>query len=160
MNYTEQEARREAAMLRAQITRHDRLYYVENRPEISDGAYDKFFRALQAIEEAFPHLVTPDSPTQRVGADPLPELEVEPHVVPMLSLDSSEAPEDVFRFDERVRKAVEGPVEYLMEPKLDGSSLEVVYEDGVLARAVTGGTEWKANGSPRTRAPSGRCLCG
>ena len=136
---TEGEARRRTDRLRAEITRHDRLYHVENRPEISDGAYDKLFRELQAIEETYPHLFTPDSPTQRVGADPLPELPSERHVAPMLSLDSSEEPGDLRRFDERVRKAVDGPVEYLVEPKLDGSSLELVYVDGVLDRAVTRG---------------------
>ena len=146
MKYTEPEARAEAARLRAAITRHDRLYYVDSQPEISDGAYDRLYRALQAIEEAFPHLVTPDSPTQRVGADPLSELPVIGHTVPMLSLDSSEAPEDVRRFDERVRKAVEGPVEYLVEPKLDGSSLELVYVDGVLDRAVTRGNGMEGEG--------------
>lgn len=136
---TEGEARSRADRLRAEITRHDHLYHVENRPEISDGAYDKLFRELQAIEEAFPHLLTPESPTQRVGADPLSELPVERHVAPMLSLDSSEATEDLRRFDARVRKAADGPVEYLVEPKLDGSSLELVYVDGVLDRAVTRG---------------------
>ncbi len=136
---TEGEARRRAAHLRAELRRHDHLYHVENRPEISDGAYDGLFRELQALEAAFPHLVTPDSPTRRVGADPLPELPVAPHVAPMLSLDSSEAPEDARRFDERVRKVVEGPVEYMVEPKLDGSSLELVYVNGVLERAVTRG---------------------
>ena len=139
MTQAEGEARRRADRLRAEITRHDRLYHVENRSEISDGAYDRLFRELRAIEEAFPHLLTPDSPTQRVGADPLPELRPARHVAPMLSLDSSEAPEDLRRFDERVRKAVDGPVEYLVEPKLDGSSLELVYVDGVLDRAVTRG---------------------
>lgn len=136
---TEGEARRRADRLRAEIRRHDHLYHVENRPEISDGAYDKLYRRLQAIEEAFPRLVTPDSPTQRVGADPLPELPTERHVAPMLSLDSSEERGDLRRFDDRVRKAVDGPVEYLVEPKLDGSSLELVYVDGVLDRAVTRG---------------------
>ena len=146
MNYTEPEARGEAARLRAEITRHDRLYYVEHRPEISDGAYDKLYRQLQAIEEAFPQLMTPDSPTQRVGVDPLSELRPVQHVGPMLSLDSSEAPEDVRRFDERIRKAVEGPIEYLLEPKLDGSSLELVYVDGVLNRAVTRGNGVEGEG--------------
>ena len=146
VKYSEPEARAEAARLRAAITRHDRLYYVDSQPEISDGAYDRLYRALQAIEEAFPHLVTPDSPTQRVGAGPLSELPVIGHTVPMLSLDSSEAPEDVRRFDERVRKAVEGPVEYLVEPKLDGSSLELVYVDGVLDRAVTRGNGMEGEG--------------
>ena len=146
MNYTEQEARRRAEQFREEINRHDHLYFVEHRPEISDRAYDKLYRELQAIEKAFPHLLTPDSPTQRVGADPLSELPVVPHVVPMLSLDSSEEPEDLHRFDERVRKAVDGPVEYLVEPKLDGSSLEVVYVDGVLNRAVTRGNGREGEG--------------
>ena len=142
----EASAAAEAERLRAEITRHDHLYHVASRPEISDGAYDELYRALQAIEEAFPHLITPDSPTQRVGADPLSELPVVRHVAPMLSLDSSEAPEDVRRFDERVRKAVEGPVEYLAEPKLDGSSLELVYVNGVLDRAVTRGNGMEGEG--------------
>ncbi len=146
MTPVEGEVRRRADRLRAEIRRHDHLYHVENRPEISDGAYDKLFRELQAIEAAFPRLVTPDSPTRRVGADPLSELPVVQHVVQMLSLDSSEAPEDVRRFDERVRKAVEGPVEYLAEPKLDGSSLELVYVNGVLDRAVTRGNGREGEG--------------
>ena len=143
---TEGEVRRRADRLRAEIRRHDHLYHVENRPEISDGAYDKLFRELQAIEEAFPHLLTPDSPTQRVGADPLSELPVVPHVAPMLSLDSSESAADSRRFDERVRKAVEEPVEYLVEPKLDGSSLELVYVNGLLDRAVTRGNGREGEG--------------
>ncbi|MDE0357954.1 MAG: NAD-dependent DNA ligase LigA [Gammaproteobacteria bacterium] len=146
MTASEGEVRRRADRLRAEIRRHDHLYHVENRPEISDGAYDRLFRELQAIEEEFPHLLTPDSPTQRVGADPLSELPVVRHVVPMLSLDSSETEEDLRRFDERVRKAVDGPVEYLVEPKLDGSSLEVVYVDGVLDRAVTRGNGVEGEG--------------
>lgn len=146
MTATEGEVRCRADRLRAEITRHDHLYHVENRPEISDGAYDKLFHELRAIEEAFPHLVAPDSPTRRVGADPLSELPVVRHVAAMLSLDSSEAPEDARRFDERVRKAVDGPVEYLAEPKLDGSSLELVYVDGVLDRAVTRGNGREGEG--------------
>ena len=146
MTPTEHEARRRAALLRTELARHDHLYHVEHRPEISDGAYDRLYRELRAIEEAFPHLLTPDSPTRRVGADPLSELPVVRHVVPMLSLDSSEAPEDVRRFDERVRKAVEGPVEYLAEPKLDGSSLELVYVNGLLDRAVTRGNGREGEG--------------
>ena len=146
MTATEGEVRRRADRLRAEIRRHDHLYHVENRPEISDGAYDRLFRELQAIEEEFPHLLTPDSPTQRVGADPLSELPVVPHVAPMLSLDSSESEEDLRRFDERVHKAVDGPVEYLVEPKLDGSSLELVYVDGVLDRAVTRGNGVEGEG--------------
>jgi DNA ligase (NAD+) len=97
------------------------------------------FRRLQALEAAYPTLVAPDSPTQRVGAEPADSLPTAVHAVPMLSLDSTQDEAEVRRFDERVRKAVEGDVRYLLEPKLDGASLEVVYEAGVLVRAVTRG---------------------
>ena len=108
MTPTEHEARRRAEQLREEISRHDHLYFVEHRPEISDRAYDKVYRELQAIKKAFPHLLTPDSPTQRVGADPLSELPVVPHVVPMLSLDSSGAAEDLRRCSSRVTSKPRG----------------------------------------------------
>ena len=134
------EAAAEMERLTAEINRHDHLYYNENRPEISDAAYDALFRRLQALEAAHPALARPDSPTQRVGADPrdsLPNLE---HAVPMLSLDSAHDIDAVRRFDERLRKALgDGDIRYVIEPKLDGASLELVYVDGVLDRAVTRG---------------------
>ena len=108
MTLTEGEARRRADRLRAEITRHDHLYHVEHRPEISDGAYDRLYRELQAIEEGFPHLLTPDSPTRRVGADPLSELPVVQHVVPMLSLDYSESVEDLRRCSSQVSSKLRG----------------------------------------------------
>ncbi len=134
-------ASEEAERLREEINRHDYLYHVEARPEIGDAEYDRLFRRLQELEEAFPELVTPDSPTQRVGAPPQEKFETVGHLAPMLSLDSSEKSADVVRFDERVRKALGDGVEpvYLLEPKLDGASIELVYEDGVLTRAVTRG---------------------
>ncbi len=123
------------------LHRHARLYYVEAAPEISDAEYDRRFRLLQALEERFPDLASDDSPTQRVGAEPADSLETVQHVVPMLSLDSSEDPEALRKFDERLRKALgEGAdIRYILEPKLDGASIELVYEDGVLVRAVTRG---------------------
>ncbi len=136
---TEDAAAREAEALRAEIRTHNFHYYVEAEPRLSDAAYDALFRRLQALEAAHPTLVTPDSPTQRVGAEPVDSLPTAVHAVPMLSLDSTQDEAEVRRFDERVRKAVEGDVWYLLEPKLDGASLEVVYEDGAFARAVTRG---------------------
>jgi DNA ligase (NAD+) len=131
----------EIRTLRREIRRHDYLYYVEARPELSDEQYDRLFRRLQALEEAFPDLVTQDSPTQRVGAEPQESFRTVRHTAPMLSLDSSQEESALRRFDERVRKAVEGDheVAYLLEPKLDGASIELVYEAGVLVRAVTRG---------------------
>ena len=136
-----QAAEEEIKRLSAAINRHGHLYYVEAAPEIADSAYDKLFRRLQALEAAHPALLALDSPTQRVGADPRETLPSVDHVVPMLSLDSAQEVEAVRRFDERLRKALgdEGEVRYVLEPKLDGASLELVYVEGVLDRAVTRG---------------------
>jgi DNA ligase (NAD+) len=139
-------AEREAESLRSAINRHNHLYYIEARPEISDAAYDDLYRRLQALETAYPGLVTPDSPTQRVGTEPLSGLPTLAHAAPMLSLDSARTEEELRRFDERVRKAVPGNVEYLVEPKLDGASLELIYEGGVLTRAVTRGNGQEGEG--------------
>ena len=136
---SQDQAEAQAHALRRMIRRHDHLYYVEARPEIADGEYDRLYSRLAALEEAFPPLVTPDSPTQRVGAEPREDLPTIAHTAPMLSLDSSKEEAELIRFDDRVRKAVGGDVQYLVEPKLDGASLELVYEDGVLVRAVTRG---------------------
>ena len=135
-----EEAAAEITRLAAEIDRHNRLYYTEAQPEISDSAYDALFRRLQALEAAHPSLATPDSPTQRVGADPLDSLPNIEHAVPMLSLDSAHDLDAVRRFDERLRKALDDQqIRYILEPKLDGASLELVYVDGVLNRAVTRG---------------------
>ncbi len=134
------EAAAEIARLRAEVDRHNHLYHVKAAPELSDSAYDDLFRRLQALEAAHPSLATPDSPTQRVGADPLESLPNVEHVVPMLSLDSAHDIDAVRRFDERLRKALDDDeVSYVLEPKLDGASLELVYANGVLERAVTRG---------------------
>jgi len=127
--------------LRAEIRRHDLHYYGHDRPQISDETYDRLFVELKSIEIQFPELVTPDSPTQRVAGAPLDRFETVAHEAPMLSLESDQDPEALRRFDERVRKGIgEGrnPV-YLVEPKLDGLSIELVYEEGNLVRASTRG---------------------
>ncbi|MDH5588577.1 MAG: NAD-dependent DNA ligase LigA [Gemmatimonadota bacterium] len=136
-----EEAREEAESLRALIRRHDHLYHVLARPEISDDAYDRLFRRLKEVEAAHPALVTSDSPTQRVGAEPQDRFRTVAHRAPMLSLDSTQDADEVRRFHDRVVKALgeEAPVGWVLEPKLDGASIELVYEDGVLTRAVTRG---------------------
>ena len=133
------EVRQELEALRAEIRRHNHLYYVEARPEVSDAEYDRLFKRLLALEGAYPDQITPDSPTQRVGAEPRSDLPTVAHASPMLSLDSTKDEAELRRFDDRVRKAIPGPVTYLVEPKLDGASLELVYQDGILNRAVTRG---------------------
>ncbi len=126
--------------LREEIRHHDYLYYVKNEPEISDEQYDKLFNELLELEEEFPDLRTKNSPTQRVGGpsvDSLPDVE---HTAPMLSLESSHKPADAQDFHDRVRKALDGSeVSYVVEPKFDGASVEIVYESGELLRAATRG---------------------
>jgi DNA ligase (NAD+) len=137
-------AARRAAALRAEIARHDRLYHVEGTPEIADADYDKLFRELVAIEAEHPELVTADSPTHRVGA-PLPEGQGFPtaaHAVPMLSIDSLFTAEEVRDFEARILRFLglkDADLEWVVEPKLDGVSLAVLYERGRLVRAVTRG---------------------
>jgi DNA ligase (NAD+) len=126
--------------LHAALRHHDYLYYVKDQPEISDSEYDDLFRELRGLEAQFPDLVTPDSPTQRVGGVPLDDFPKVRHAAPMLSLDSAQAEQALIRFDERVRKALGvNQVAYVVEPKLDGASVELVYEHGVLVRASTRG---------------------
>lgn len=126
--------------LRAEIRHHDYLYHVKDRPEISDEAYDTLFGELKRLEQAFPDLVTPDSPTQRVGSGVFDRFPTVRHLAPMLSLDSDRDVEALRRFDERLRKALGGtPPRYALEPKLDGASVELVYQGGVLVRAATRG---------------------
>ena len=126
--------------LRQEIRRHDYLYYVKDRPEISDGEYDRLFRELSELESAHPDLVTVDSPTQRVGAPPLDELGKVRHERPMLSLDSIVDLADVLAFDQRMKRELEiQQIEYTVEPKFDGLSVELVYEQGRLVRGSTRG---------------------
>ncbi|RPI68365.1 MAG: NAD-dependent DNA ligase LigA [Ignavibacteriae bacterium] len=126
--------------LRDQIRRHDHLYYVDARPEISDRAYDALLQELQDLEAAHPELVTADSPTQRVSGTPIGSFETVMHQVPMLSLQNTYSREEVEDFDRRVRTALEGAApEYVCELKVDGVAMSLIYENGRLTRAVTRG---------------------
>jgi len=141
-----EQAEKRARELGEQLRRHEFLYHVQDSPEISDEAYDKLFRELVGLEESFPVLRTADSPTQRVGGAVLDSLQSVAHAAPMLSLDSDVAMEALERFDARVRKAVEEPVHYVVEPKFDGASVELVFEAGVLVRAATRGDGVRGEG--------------
>ncbi len=134
------EARREAERLRAVIRRHDRKYYAENRPEISDPEYDRLYRALKDLEAKFPGLVTPDSPTQRIAEKPLEGFAVVRHRLPMMSLDNTYSPDELREFDARARKFLSGEgVRYVAELKFDGVSVSLTYEEGRLVRGATRG---------------------
>ncbi len=132
-------ARARIEELRAEIRHHDNLYYVLDQPEISDAEYDRLYRELAELEEKYPELITPDSPTQRIAGRPREGFTEVEHTAPMLSLDSGDSEEAARRFDERLRRALEGEASYVVEPKLDGLSIELVYEDGSLVRAATRG---------------------
>jgi DNA ligase (NAD+) len=143
---TRAEARERIQRLAEEIREHDHRYYALDQPAISDAAYDRLYRELQALEEQYPDLRPPDSPTLRVGGAMRTAFRKVPHLRPMLSLDSLMDEEEVREFDARVRKAMgsdEGlfaeTVGYMTEPKFDGLSIELVYEDGVLTRGSTRG---------------------
>jgi DNA ligase (NAD+) len=122
------------------IDHHDAKYYVEDSPEISDFEYDQIVSELKGIEAENPDLVRPDSPTQRVSGTPVKEFPVVEHKVPMLSLDNSYSPEDLRSFDARVRKWLgDEPVAYVVEPKIDGLGIALLFEDGLLVRGGTRG---------------------
>ncbi len=139
MTSTARTLRDTAERLREQIRRNDYLYYVRDRPAISDDAYDALVVKLRKLEAAHPELVTPDSPTQRVSGTPTSAFETRRHAAPMISLDATRDAHEVARWDVRMRQALGAKLCYLLEPKLDGASMELVYERGQLARGVTRG---------------------
>ncbi|MDR0379186.1 MAG: NAD-dependent DNA ligase LigA [Candidatus Accumulibacter sp.] len=141
MNFAEH-----AQALRAEIEIHDRAYYELDAPTIPDAEYDRLFRELQAIEAEHPELVTPDSPTQRVGGKPLPQLAQVTHEVPMRSIrtETDTGPNGAMQFDARVRRELElsedaPPIEYSAELKFDGLAVSLRYENGMLTRGATRG---------------------
>ena len=131
---------REIEKIREEIRRHDELYYVNNSPEISDREYDALLERLQKLEQKYPDLVTPDSPTQRVGGRPAEGFPKVVHSRQMLSLDNSYNIEELRAFDDRCRRLAEGrPLDYVAELKIDGLSLSLQYAGGLLVRGVTRG---------------------
>jgi DNA ligase (NAD+) len=126
--------------LRRQIHYHDHKYYVEDRPEVSDEEYDRLFRELKDLEDQHPELITSDSPTQRVGGQVAEGFSVVEHKVAMLSLDNAFAPEELYGFEERLRRALPGEgFEYVAELKIDGLGVALLYQDGILVRGSTRG---------------------
>jgi DNA ligase (NAD+) len=126
--------------LRKQLAHHNYQYYVLDNPEIPDIEYDRLFRELQQLEAEHPELVTPDSPTQRVGGEPLKGFDEVRHAIPMLSLGNVFSEEELADFDRRVREGLGiDEVVYAAEPKLDGLAISIRYEEGVLVRAATRG---------------------
>jgi DNA ligase (NAD+) len=128
-------------LLRKKLNKHNYRYFVLDDPQISDSEYDNLLRQLDMLEKENPELVTFDSPTQRVGAEPLPEFKTLTHSIPMLSLANAKNKDELINFDERIKKGLktDGNIEYMGEPKLDGLGVEVVYENGLFRHGSTRG---------------------
>ncbi|MHC2070019.1 NAD-dependent DNA ligase LigA [Bremerella sp. T1] len=126
--------------LREEIREHDRKYYVEANPELTDLEYDKLLDRLKDLEQKNPELITPDSPTQRIGDAPVPHLEQYEHRIPMLSIDNTYSLEELKKYGERIAKLLpEEKIAWVVELKIDGVAVSMLYEDGVLTRALTRG---------------------
>jgi len=140
------EIKARAEKLREEINRHNYLYYVLDQPEISDAEYDRLMRELQEIEERYPSLVTPDSPTRRVGAPPQEAFGTHAHRLPMLSLANAFGEEELRAFDMRIRRMLgleDGEVEYVSELKIDGLAVSLTYVDGVFTVGATRGDGYR-----------------
>jgi len=133
------EASLQAEKLRRELNLHNYRYYVLNDPAISDYDFDQLLSRLQKLEAKYPDLVTPDSPTQRVGGEPLKTFDPVRHQVPMLSLDNTYSFDELREFDARVRKTISDAVEYLVEQKVDGVAVSLKYQFGRLVQAATRG---------------------
>ena len=137
---TRADAQQRISELREQIHHHDYLYYAEARPEISDAEYDALMGELRDLEGAFPDLVTPDSPTQRVAGQPIDAFRPVEHRAAMLSLDNATTPDDLREFEARLGRALPGAhFDYVCEPKIDGLGIALVYERGRFVRGATRG---------------------
>jgi DNA ligase (NAD+) len=140
----EEEAKKEIERLRKEINYHNYRYYVLNDPVISDYEYDMLYKRLVELEKQFPHLITPDSPTQRVGGEPLKEFKTVIHEIPMLSLDNTYSYDELKEFDKRIRKTVP-KVRYLCELKVDGVAVSLLYREGKFFRGATRGDGHKGD---------------
>ena len=143
------------AELAKDIRRHDRAYYVEAQPTVSDREYDQLYRELLDLEAAHPELRTPDSPSQRVGGEPIDGFETVRHAVPMMSLDNTYSQEEVREFVERVQKLLPGEsLDWVVEPKADGIAISLRYEEGQFTVGPPAAMALPAMTSRRTCAPS------
>ena len=133
--------------LRAKIRCHDRKYYVENMPEIADYEYDQLMKELGKLESSYPQLITPDSPTQRVGGEPVSEFTPFEHRMPMLSIENTYSEEELRGFDKRIRRALKDidEIEYVIEHKIDGVAITLWYEKGVFTRGATRGNGFRGD---------------
>ncbi|MEK7291201.1 MAG: NAD-dependent DNA ligase LigA, partial [Planctomycetota bacterium] len=135
--------------LRETIRYHDRKYYVENNPEITDYEYDQLLKELRHLEKLHPELTTPDSPTQRVGGEPLTQFPTVEHKLPMLSIDNTYSDEELKEFDHRIKRMAEidahKDIEYVVELKIDGVAIALWYENGLFVRGATRGDGFKGD---------------
>jgi|UniRef100_A0A7V3VUC8 DNA ligase (NAD+) len=134
-----EQAKKEIERLRKEINYHNYRYYVLNQPVISDYEYDQLYKRLVELEKQFPELITPDSPTQRVGGEPLKEFKTVEHKIKMLSLDNTYSEEELIEFDNRVRKGLGRSVKYEVTLKIDGVAVTLHYKDGRLVLGATRG---------------------
>src|SRR5439155_13043621 len=140
MATAQKEAEKKTAELREEVRKHDRLYYEEAAPIISDREYDRLYKELADLEAQFPDLVTPDSPTQRVGGKPLKAFEQVAHLIPMLSLDNTYSEEEVKNFYVRMQRLLPNEkIPVVIEPKVDGVAVSLIYRSGRLRQAATRG---------------------
>ncbi len=132
MASSREETKREILSLREQLEKHNYHYHVLDNPVISDAEYDRLFRRLLDLEKAHPEFASPDSPTQKVGAPPLEKFTTVHHNIPMLSLNNATNQEEMKEFEERIRRFLKSsqPIQYVVEPKIDGVAVELVYENG------------------------------
>jgi len=135
--------------LRDTIRYHDRKYYVENNPEITDCEYDQLLNELHHLEELHPEFVTPDSPTRRVGGEPLTQFPTIEHRIPMLSIDNTYSDNELKEFDQRIKRMADiethRDIEYVVELKIDGVAITLWYENGLFARGATRGDGFKGD---------------
>ena len=141
MTSSREKIKKQMLHLRQKIEKHNYHYYVMDNPLVSDAEYDRFFRRLLELERRNPELASPDSPTQKVGADPLEKFATVRHTLPMLSLNNANNREEMEEFEERIQRFLKSsqPIEYVLEPKIDGVAVELVYEQGRLAVGSTRG---------------------
>src|SRR2546423_5998550 len=138
---TQKDVQKRLDELREEVNHHLYRYHVLDEPEVSDAEYDRLYDELKALEEEHPDLITPDSPTQRVGAPPSERFQKVEHLTPMGSLEKVTDDESLFKWAEDVRKRLDSdePVAYVIEPKIDGLAVSLTYENGILTRGATRG---------------------